>query len=170
MKYECTFLISKNKLKRFATFLKNCIMILKRSFHTLCDNTQWIHAQILHRTTIMYFAIIRDSISKLKNVTNVRSNAIIIFILSFRLYVKSEKNSVSLIKVMLLFSALLKHFVWYLDDYLARQNTAWLHHENVFHCSTITFSWSDITNISLVWITLNNYVQFVFGNTIYPLS
>lgn len=87
-------------------------MILKRSFHTLCDNTQWIHTQILHRTTIMYFAIIRDSISKLKNVTNVRSNAIIIFILSFRLYVKSEKNSVSLIKVMLLFSALLKHSVW----------------------------------------------------------
>lgn len=72
----------------------------------------------------MYFVIIRDSISKLKNVTNVRSNAIIIFILSFRLYVKSEKNSVSLIKVMLLFSALLKHFVWYLDGYLARQNTA----------------------------------------------
>lgn len=47
--------------------------------------------KILHRTTIMYFVIIRDSISKLKNVTNVRSNAIIIFILSFRLYVKSEK-------------------------------------------------------------------------------
>lgn len=108
---------------------------------------------------MMYFAIIRDSISKLKNLTNViRSNAII------------WKNSVSLIKVMLLFSALLKHFVWYLDGYLARQNTAWLHHENVFHCSTITFSWSDITNISLVWITLNNYVQFVFGNTIDPLS
>lgn len=39
----------------------------------------------------MYFVIIRDSISKLKNVTNVRSNAIIIFILSFRLYVKFEK-------------------------------------------------------------------------------
>lgn len=47
--------------------------------------------KILHRTTIMYFVIIRDSISKLKKLTNVRSNAIIIFILSFRLYVKSEK-------------------------------------------------------------------------------
>lgn len=47
--------------------------------------------KISHRTTIMYFVIIRDSISKLKNLTNVRSNAIIIFILSFRLYVKSEK-------------------------------------------------------------------------------
>lgn len=47
--------------------------------------------KILHRTTIMYFVIIRDSISKLKSVTNVRSNAIIIFTLSFRLYVKSEK-------------------------------------------------------------------------------
>lgn len=48
--------------------------------------------KILHRTTIMYFVIIRDSISKLKNLTNViRSNAIIIFTLSFRLYVKSEK-------------------------------------------------------------------------------
>lgn len=47
--------------------------------------------KILHRTTIMYFVIIRDSISKLKNLTNVRSNAIIILILSFRLYVKSEK-------------------------------------------------------------------------------
>lgn len=59
----------------------------------------------------MYFAIIRDSISKLKNLTNViRSNAIIIFALSFRLYVKSEKNSVSLIKVMLPFFCTVETF------------------------------------------------------------
>lgn len=70
-------------------------------FKKIFSHFVWIHTQILHRTTIMYFAIIRDSISKLKNLTNViRSNAII------------WKNSVSLIKVMLLFSALLKHFVW----------------------------------------------------------
>lgn len=39
----------------------------------------------------MYFVIIRDFISKLKNVINVRLNVIIIFILLFRLYVKFEK-------------------------------------------------------------------------------
>lgn len=51
----------------------------------------------------MYFVIIRDFISKLKNVINVRLNVIIIFILLFRLYVKFEKNSVLLIKVNMLF-------------------------------------------------------------------
>lgn len=60
----------------------------------------------------MYFVIIRDFISKLKNVINVRLNVIIIFILLFRLYVKFEKNSVLLIKVMLFFFVLLKYFVW----------------------------------------------------------
>lgn len=40
----------------------------------------------------MYFVIIRDFISKLKNLINViRLNVIIIFILLFRLYVKFEK-------------------------------------------------------------------------------
>lgn len=66
----------------------------------------------------MYFVIIRDFISKLKNLINVRLNVIIIFILLFRLYVKFEKNSVLLIKVRLFFFVLLKYFVWYLDDYL----------------------------------------------------
>lgn len=39
----------------------------------------------------MYVVIIRDFISKLKNLINVRLNVIIIFILLFRLYVKFEK-------------------------------------------------------------------------------
>lgn len=68
----------------------------------------------------MYFVIIRDFISKLKNLINViRLNVIIIFILLFRLYVKFEKI-VLLIKVMLFFFVLLKYFVWYLDDCLVR--------------------------------------------------
>lgn len=66
----------------------------------------------------MYFVIIRDFISKLKNLINViRLNVIIIFILLFRLYVKFEKI-VLLIKVMLFFFVLLKYFVWYIDDCL----------------------------------------------------